>query len=152
MVQSVCRFQLGSFHGQSEGFRLQIEDDASGLLVLETTFTYEQLARLIGNQNVLAEAQVYGNERVGHKMETQRVYVDPDGLDSRANFSVKLKEAVDDYMRTHRLSPKEWKPDIESSFNGHRLKRGRGYPDGGGYEVILRRWIAPTEGDDHAGS
>lgn len=125
--------RMGQYTGGPEGGGLfiDVEDEASGVNVINIRLTRAEAGELITGGQAEGEGNVVGETgyaRIGKQHEHRRILV-PGLTSSTWNDRDELTRVA---MKTWGLD--DWIPDVESKFNFHKSNAE-------GYEVIVRRWV-----------
>lgn len=135
------RLQLGRDNNRK--WHLRIEDEASGLRILEVNFDHEQLSNLISTMETEpCDAEYFGEKEIGKKLEVKTVLVEVQPI-------LKIFESYNETQRTsdlqylYNLAEERnpgWKADRDKnySYNKHDMQNAT-------YTITLRRYVRYKE-------
>lgn len=118
--------------GTRDKFLLRIEDEASGLYVMEIEIDFEGFADLHSSTSAKASGTLFTDDRIGKKHENISVYLEVKQTISSPADMKKINEAADAWEEEN----PGWTIDRDRHWNRYRWDHKTGT-----YRVIARRWI-----------
>jgi hypothetical protein len=133
--------------GDEHAWRIHVEDLASHFTIMELRMTDAELGQALGHSPVEVGARYWGqNPDIGKRHENATVLVPLDHEDwpswadrddeavAEAMASSRQVAALKAMARTPYPSEEGWRPEVDTTFNRHRLT-----PEG--YQVTVRRYV-----------
>lgn len=129
----LCRSSGGTHEGS---FRLSIEDETSGLLILEATMNSDAIADMISSRiSGIVSAEYYHNDRIGKRMVNKDTIVDLNLIEPFPFESYDEKEKERDLKKVYAFAEKlnpGWEADRDK-FNSKKYVKNA-------YRVTLRKY------------
>lgn len=131
------RMQMGRDNNRQ--WRLSIEDQASGLIIVNVSFDHEQLSNLLSTMTTEpCDADYYGDKNIGKRHENKTVQVNLKRLPGVFE-SYDEKTRTRDLRQVYDLAEEDnpgWEADRDEKFNNYRMDRANNT-----YSVIIRRYV-----------
>lgn len=123
------------------GIHLRITDASSGIMVMEVSFTYEQMGQMVaGHGETICEMELFDSFEVTgkvHQNKVEKVQINRRGGLAQGETLAKLQKEA------KKLEEDGWVAEIPLTFNSHRYDHGSGE-----YSIVYRRYFDKEDSND----